>query len=140
MWNTEKHDICDYIHAPVLTYALLLLLPSDDYSQRQRSSLAPEYVTRILVPASYLARIIGRGGQQINSIRQTCGIRVETSDLSGDDKMVGCQKPLNLIVENMLSTSDLICTIAERRCRCEGRFVALTMDYDRKRKRLTSSH
>jgi hypothetical protein len=40
------------------------------------------------VSAPQLARIIGRGGAQINTIRQNCGIRMETIDLPGDERMV----------------------------------------------------
>lgn len=61
----------------------------DDYSHRGRSPpRAPDYVTRVLISAPQLARVIGRAGMQINAIRQNCGIRVETVDLSGDDRMV----------------------------------------------------
>lgn len=64
---------------------------ADEYGHRGRSPprpLVPDYVTRVLVSAPQLARIIGRGGAQINTIRQNCGIRMETIDLPGDERMV----------------------------------------------------
>ena len=77
-----------------------------------------EIVTRLLLSASEMARIIGRGGEHINKIRGKSGANIKACDVENDDKVaVICGEPgrvamaFDLILEKITPQRNDYCSV-----------------------------
>ncbi len=89
-------------------------------------------VTRVLMDRYVFAKVIGKGGATISSIRQSCGVQVKGLDIDPDNRLIVISGSLRQVLEAFEKVTDLLNTAyCQQQQQTEPFMVHLLIEHSR---------